>query len=125
MVISAVCNVAQTGRRRPVNILRMTQPPSPPTPVPVTLEAVALRSVTCPLCHTPSSLTHAAVEAGGEWQCIRCGQHWDTTRLAALANYALWLVEHDRLDGAQDASAVSTWDDEGGTRKRSDAVVVH
>ena len=56
-------------------------------------EATALRQVTCPLCHTPSALTAAAVEAGGEWQCVRCGQQWDTARLAALANYALWLVE--------------------------------
>src|ERR1700742_2094211 len=87
---SAVCNVAQTGRWRGVNIHRMSQIPS--SPVPVTLAAAALRSVTCPLCHTPSSLTHAAVEAGGEWQCIRCGQHWEATRLAALANYALWVV---------------------------------
>jgi hypothetical protein len=41
-------------------------------------------------------LTLSAVESGGEWKCVRCGQQWDTARLAALANYALWVVEHDR-----------------------------
>ena len=88
-------------------------------------ETTALRQVTCPLCHTPSALTAAAVEAGGEWQCVRCGQQWDTARLAALANYALWLVENNRRVGSQDAGAVSIWEDESGPRERAEAVVVH
>jgi len=88
-------------------------------------ETTTLRQVTCPLCHTPSTLTPAAVEAGGEWQCARCGQQWDTARLAALANYALWLVENKRRVGSQDAGAVSIWEDEGRPRERDEAVVVH
>ena len=49
--------------------------------------------LTCPLCHTPTSLTQNAVDAGGEWRCVRCGQRWDATRLSAVAAYAAWLVE--------------------------------
>ena len=52
--------------------------------------------VTCPMCHTPSPLTRGAVAAGGDWRCIRCGQHWESGRLAAVAAYAAWVVEHDR-----------------------------
>jgi hypothetical protein len=92
---------------------------------PANKEATALRQVTCPLCHTPSALTATAVEAGGEWQCVRCGQQWDTARLAALANYALWLVENNRRVGSQGAGAVSIWEDEGRPRERDEAVVVH
>ena len=51
---------------------------------------------TCPLCHTvhPSMTAHA-LEAGGSWECIRCGQRWDAARLAKEAAYAAWVVEHD------------------------------
>ena len=51
------------------------------------------RFLTCPMCHTPTSLTQAAVDAGADWRCGRCGQHFDATRLAALASYAAWLAE--------------------------------
>lgn len=88
-------------------------------------ETTALRPVTCPLCHTPSALTATAVEAGSEWQCVRCGQQWDTARLAALANYALWQVEHDRRVGLQDAGLASIWEAEGRTRESDEAVAVH
>jgi len=88
-------------------------------------EATALRQVSCPLCHTPSALSPGAIEAGGEWQCVRCGQHWNTARLAALANYALWLVEHDRRVGLQDAGLASIWEDEGRPRESDEAVAVH
>ena len=88
-------------------------------------ETTALRQVTCPLCHTPSALTPGAIEAGGEWQCVRCGQQWDTARLAALANYALWLVEHDRRVGSMDAGTASIWEDADRPRERDEAVVVH
>lgn len=47
------------------------------------------------MCHTPASLTQSALQAGGEWRCVRCGQHWDAARLAAVAAYAAWLVEYD------------------------------
>ena len=54
------------------------------------------RLATCPLCHTTHpSLTAAALEAGGDWHCARCGQHWDASRLAHDAAYAAWAVEHD------------------------------
>ena len=49
--------------------------------------------VTCLMCHTPASLTQAAVDAGSDWHCVRCGQRWDATRLAAVAAYAAWVDE--------------------------------
>jgi hypothetical protein len=49
--------------------------------------------VTCLLCHTPASLTQHAIDAGTGWQCVRCGQRWDATRLAAVAAYAVWVDE--------------------------------
>jgi hypothetical protein len=55
------------------------------------------RVAKCPLCHTMhSSLTGAGLEAGGDWHCVRCGQHWNAVRLATDAAYAAWVVEHDR-----------------------------
>jgi hypothetical protein len=45
------------------------------------------------MCHAPASLTQSALAAGGDWQCIRCGQHWDAARLAAVAAYAAWVVQ--------------------------------
>ena len=50
----------------------------------------------CPMCHTPAPLTGNALDADGSWQCVRCGQHWDVARLATVAAYAAWVVEHDR-----------------------------
>jgi hypothetical protein len=47
----------------------------------------------CPMCHTPTSLTHAAVDAGADWRCVRCGQHFDAARLAAMSAYAEWVAE--------------------------------
>ena len=52
---------------------------------------------TCPMCHASSTLSQSALEAGGDWRCARCGQHWDAARLAAVAAYAAWTVEHDRV----------------------------
>jgi len=49
------------------------------------------------MCHTPTSLTQNAIEAGGDWQCARCGQHWDAGRLGAVAAYAAWTVDRDRV----------------------------
>jgi len=62
-------------------------------------EPDVLRRATCPMCHTPTSVTQNAIEAGGNWRCVRCGQHWDATRLAAVAAYAAWTVDHDRVAG--------------------------
>jgi hypothetical protein len=58
-----------------------------------------LLPATCPMCHTRAPVTKAAVESGGTWRCIRCGQHWDAVRLAAVAAYAAWVVERDRAPG--------------------------
>lgn len=45
----------------------------------------------CPSCHTTDqATTMAAVTAGGDWRCRRCGQRWDADRLAAVAAYAAW-----------------------------------
>lgn len=53
-------------------------------------ERAAVRSLTCPMCHTPARLTQNAI-AG--WRCVRCGQRWDATRVSAVAAYAAWVVE--------------------------------
>lgn len=56
------------------------------------------RRATCPLCHTTdASVPQDALEAGGSWRCARCGQHWDAERLATVAVYAAWVVEHENL----------------------------
>ena len=54
------------------------------------------RSVMCPMCHTSARVTQDAIEAGVDWRCIRCGQHWDGARLAKVAAYAEWAGEHAR-----------------------------
>jgi hypothetical protein len=47
---------------------------------------------TCPLCHTVDpTMTNIALSAGADWHCSRCGQRWDTIRLAAVVGYAVWL----------------------------------
>lgn len=51
---------------------------------------------TCPMCHTSATLSLSALEAGGDWRCVRCGQRWDARRLATVAAYAAWTVDHDR-----------------------------
>src|SRR3954451_8701635 len=53
-------------------------------------------SAICRLCHTPAPLTQRGVDAGGEWRCVRCGQHWNAARLAAVAGYAAWVDTHER-----------------------------
>jgi ribosomal protein L37AE/L43A len=62
-------------------------------------EQDVLRCATCPMCHTPTSVTQSAIEAGGDWRCVRCGQHWDAARLAAVTAYAAWTIDHDRAGG--------------------------
>jgi ribosomal protein L37AE/L43A len=56
-----------------------------------------LRSPTCPLCHTSATLAQSALKAGGDWRCVRCGQRWDAARLATVAAYAAWTIDHDRV----------------------------
>jgi predicted Zn finger-like uncharacterized protein len=68
----------------------------PATAVLLDAEPDVLQSATCPMCHTPAAVSQSAIEAGGDWRCVRCGQHWDATRLAAVAAYAAWTLERDR-----------------------------
>jgi len=114
-------------------------------PAPVASEALSY--ATCALCHTPSSLTLEAVAAGGAWRCKKCGQHWDGSRLAAVAAYAAWAVARARVGGkpatsdarattgrdstlgvvaqrAENAAAVSAWDNEGGPTKNGEGAHV-
>ena len=58
-----------------------------------------LRSAACPMCHTAATLSRSALEAGGDWRCVRCGQHWDAARLVAVAAYVAWTVDQDRAGG--------------------------
>ena len=55
-----------------------------------------LRPAVCPMCHTAANVAQSAIEAGGDWRCVRCGQHWDAARLAAVAAYAEWAGDRDR-----------------------------
>lgn len=57
-----------------------------------------VRPATCPMCHTGLSVTQAALDAGGGWRCVRCGQYWDARRLAAVASYAAWVADRDGAD---------------------------
>jgi Zn ribbon nucleic-acid-binding protein len=68
-----------------------------------------LRPATCPRCHTSATLAQSAIDAGGAWRCVRCGQHWDSARLSAVAAYAAWTIDHDRAsrrgtEGRHDAA---------------------
>jgi hypothetical protein len=70
---------------------------SPPQPTAMLDdEPDVARAAVCPMCHTQAPLTGNAVDADGSWRCVRCGQHWDLARLATVAAYAAWVVEHDR-----------------------------
>jgi hypothetical protein len=42
-------------------------------------------------------MTTGAVAAGADWRCPRCGQRWDSRRLASVAAYAVWLSERTSL----------------------------
>jgi predicted Zn finger-like uncharacterized protein len=74
---------------------------SRPSTAPVSLddEQGGLRYATCPGCHTATSVTQNAIEAGANWRCVRCGQHWDAARLAAVARYAASRPGFDRRAG--------------------------
>jgi PHP family Zn ribbon phosphoesterase len=49
---------------------------------------------TCPYCHT--AFPPMSEGASGDWHCARCGQRWDAGRLATVAAYANWTLEHDK-----------------------------
>jgi hypothetical protein len=64
---------------------------------------------TCPLCHTVDpTMTNIALSAGADWHCSRCGQRWDTMRLAAVAGYAAWLSA--RTDASDNHAATAGGD---------------
>ena len=47
---------------------------------------------TCLSCHAEdATLTNGAVAAGAGWNCRRCGQQWDASRLATVAAYDAWV----------------------------------
>ena len=56
------------------------------------------------MCHTSAALSQSALEAGGAWRCLRCGQHCDAARLAAVDAYAAWSVDHDRAANGTEGS---------------------
>jgi len=66
-------------------------PPLVPSVPTIALEPVGF--ATCPLCHTADpTMTNAAIGAGSQWQCARCGQLWDSARLRTVAAYAVWVA---------------------------------
>jgi hypothetical protein len=65
-------------------------------------EPDAVRAVACPMCHSPAPLTPSALDTGGAWRCGRCGQHWDAARLTAVAAYAAWVADRDRMESRSD-----------------------
>lgn len=88
------------ARHQRVTLVLMIPNPSLPVVTTALLEPEPdeSRSATCPLCHTTdASLTADALEAGGNWRCVRCGQRWDAARLATVAAYTAWVVERDNV----------------------------
>ncbi|NOT26764.1 MAG: hypothetical protein HOP16_11745 [Acidobacteria bacterium] len=61
------------------------------------VERDSLRFAICPMCHTSATLSQGALDAGGDWRCVRCGQHWDASRVAVVTAYAAWAADHDRI----------------------------
>ena len=55
----------------------------------------AVGSAICPLCHTGSRMTDAALRAGGYWRCSVCDQMWSAQRLATVAAYVAFAARHD------------------------------
>jgi|GraSoiStandDraft_4_1057263.scaffolds.fasta_scaffold310466_1 predicted Zn finger-like uncharacterized protein len=82
---------------RSVGIISDARPGGLPTAVLQRDEQKIVGSPMCPMCHTSASVTQSAIEAGGEWRCVRCGQHWDAGRLAAVAGYAQWADDRERV----------------------------
>jgi predicted Zn finger-like uncharacterized protein len=77
-----------TGQLRPVGLA---------TAVLQDDEQDIFRLAVCPMCHTSASVTQSAIQAGGDWRCVRCAQHWDAERLATVAAYAEWAADRERV----------------------------
>jgi tRNA(Ile2) C34 agmatinyltransferase TiaS len=71
---------------------------------------------TCPYCHTAFALMSGGARAAGDWRCLRCGQRWDARRLATVAAYASWALDHEKPVRARPRP----WDDLG-----ADGLEVH
>jgi hypothetical protein len=79
------------------------------------MESDASVLATCPYCHTAFPLMSEGTREA-DWRCIRCGQRWDAGRLATVAAYASWALEHDKAVPA----GPRPWDDLG-----ADGLEVH
>lgn len=84
----------------------LSSQPQVVTPAMLDDEQDAPPFLTCPLCHTPTSVTQSAIDAGADWRCVMCDQRWDATRLSAVAAYAAWVVERAVI-GANDGGHAS------------------
>jgi len=60
----------------------------------MTLKRDVTATIACPLCHMHGPVPAGEASAAVGWRCTRCGQSWDGDRLAAVASYAIWLVNH-------------------------------
>jgi ribosomal protein L37AE/L43A len=71
------------------------------------MESDGSAQATCPYCHT--AFPPMSEGASGDWRCARCGQRWDAGRLATVAAYASWALEHEKSVRTRARS----WDDLG------------
>ena len=56
-----------------------------------TAVAEGMERVVCPSCHTCDPvMTADQLARGADWDCGRCGQVWNTKRLATASAYATW-----------------------------------
>lgn len=55
-------------------------------------EGARLLTPDCPLCHTKAA--DGGLEAGGLWQCSRCGQRWSSQRMATVEAYLRYADSH-------------------------------
>jgi hypothetical protein len=56
-------------------------------------EDMTTNDVECLLCHA----VHAESFVGNpsrSWRCTRCGQHWDSARVATVTDYQEWAKVH-------------------------------
>lgn len=59
-------------------------------------EPDAVGAASCPACHTGTTVTQSALDAGAAWRCVRCGQQWNAVRLTAVTAYAAWVADRER-----------------------------
>ena len=60
---------------------------------------------TCPTCHAVDpTMTNAALAVGGDWRCQRCGQRWDSKRIATVAAYQAW--DRNRRESERPSAAI-------------------